>query len=97
MKVTETRKDGQVELRIAMGQANILVIISGKGGWKYGQREIPNKKPDKLYPWGAVDTSRFNVRLSMNGVVMLTQEEWLKLNTLISYTLAKEMNDVSTG
>lgn len=97
MKCTETRKDGQVELRIRAGQADVLVIISAKGGWKYGTREYPSFEGRKHIPWGTVDTSPFNVRLSMNGVAMLSKQDWDDITHLIDHTIEREMTNVAAG
>lgn len=97
MKYTETRKDSQVELRIRAGQADVLVIISAKGGWNFCKREYTCKPKTTTHRVYGVDTSPFNVRLSMNGVAMLSKQDWDDITRLIDHTIEREMTNVAAG
>lgn len=87
MEHTKTVKGNQIELRIRAGTADMLVIISAKGGWNYKQ-EFDSAHAPKNAPLWRHPTDKYNVRLSMNGVAMLTYDQWVGVDQLINSTLA---------
>ena len=80
--------DHQAEIRIEAGGANLLVIVSPRGGWNFG-REYVNNKPRSGY---SRDTSEYNVRISTNNSMLLTKDEWVDISNLIHNTYTEMMS-----
>ena len=66
------------ELRTTLPRAVNLQIFIGPKGWFYGNRE---KAKGVTSDWrSGLDTSGYNVRMSMNGVGMMTFDEFEQIN-----------------
>ena len=77
---TITRKNNQIELRkLFKREANLLIIVC-PGGWTY-KEENPKEK------LGYRATSGFDIRMSTNGVMKLTVNDWKDINEQVNKAL----------
>ena len=69
-----TKETEWVVLRAEIGQANLVVYVSSKGGWNNGNFE--KYLNDNRF---GLDTKKYNVRLSTNGVLMMTFDQMAEI------------------
>lgn len=75
-------KEGdRIELRKQFGSSLVLIFVA-KNGWSYSSKfEFTGKKP-AAWDWG-VDTAGKNVRISMNGPLLMNWDQWAEFNAVI--------------
>lgn len=72
------------ELRTLVGREANLLIIVGPKGWYYGNRE---KAKVVHNDYRGENTSKYNIRMSMNGVGKMTFDEFDQINKKVAETI----------
>ena len=73
---SDNHPQGEIKFNSTMCQG--LVIVA-KDGWNYKEYDCRGGQPNRPY----ADSRGMQVRISMNGPLKLTMEEWKRLNAYI--------------
>jgi hypothetical protein len=82
-KFNISKPNARIELRKSFERnATQIFIIVALDGWDLSSKNEHRNEPAKQ-GWGYMNTAGLNVRMSMNGSLLLTFDDWSEINQIV--------------